>query len=343
VNPPDNLQISFDGGSGSDSAALAPAVYARLPQREMEFLNALREAPPLGSLTVAEERERMRRGQTARFQDYPVEVIEFASAACPVYVIRPREACDELPITFFLHGGGWVLGGLETHTQLLCQLALRSRRAIVFLDYPCAPETRFPDPVNICSEAIEDTFRAAAELGVSAYNFLLAGDSSGGNIALATALAREESGKVAPSGLVLLYPVTDYAMESASCVEFADDPNLSRRAMEWFWDHYLPEVSLRADALASPLRASVESFRHFPPTLIVTCEYDLLRDQGEALAAKLVEAGVEVTAVRWMGALHGFLVTEALLNAPSAQRCVDLVAQYCRRLDDTDKQPKGVS
>lgn len=328
----DHIRIALHGVSDSESEAASAEVYARLPQREREFLDALRDAPPLGSLTVVEERERMRQGQIARFEDYPVEVIKFTSGACPVYVIRPRGACEQLPIMFYCHGGGWVLGGLETHTMLLCQLALRSERAIAFLDYPCAPETRFPGPVRICADAIQDTLRAATELGLCGHDFLLAGDSSGGNVALASVLASAEDGHSSPSGLVLLYPVTDYLMDSASCVQFADDPNLSRKAMEWFWDHYIPEVSLRENALASPLRASTESFRHFPRTLVVTCEYDVLRDQGEALAAKLVKAGVEVTAVRWMGALHGFLVTEALLNTPSAQRCVDFVAQYCRTL-----------
>lgn len=333
----DYIPIAIDGDSGADADVASAPEYARLAQRERDYLRALRNAPPLGSLTVAEERIRMRRGQSARFEDYPVDVISVASVACTVYVIRPCEARGVLPITFYYHGGGWVLGGLETHTMLLCQLALRSGRAIAFLDYPCAPETRFPNLLSVCFDAIQDTLRAAAGLGLSADDFLLAGDSSGGNLALASVLAWGDHGYAAPSGLVLLYPVTDHVMDSASSAEFAKDPNLSKEAMMWFWDHYLPDASLRGDALASPLRASAERFRCFPPTLVVTCEYDVLRDQGEELVAKLVQTGVEVTAVRWMGSLHGFLVTETLLSAPSAQRCVDFIAQYCRTLNNARK------
>jgi acetyl esterase len=200
-------------------------------------------------------------------------------------------------------------------------------------------ETRFPQLVHVCEEAIQDTLRAATKLRLLADDgFVLAGDSSGGNIALSYVLASQRSGHAAPAALVLLYPVTDHAMDSASYIEFADDPNLSRQAMAWFWEQYIPEASLRADALASPLRAGVESFRAFPPTLIVTCEYDVLRDQGEALALELIQADVDVTAVRWLGALHGFLVTEDLLRGPAAQRCLDFVAQYCRRLNGAGRE-----
>jgi len=332
VNSIDHARPVSDGASDVEPGPSTGA-YARLPQRGRKFLEDLRSAPPLGSLTIIEERARMLQGQNASFENYPVELIEVTSAACPVYVIRPRDAHEDLPITFYLHGGGWVLGGLETHTMLLCQLALQSRRAIVFVDYPRAPETQFPKLVHVCEEAIQDTLRVAAELRLLADGFVLAGDSSGGNIALSYILALQRTGHAAPAALVLLYPVTDHAMDSASYIEFADNPNLSRQAMAWFWEQYIPEAPVRDDALASPLRAGVESFHAFPPTLIVTCEYDVLRDQGEALAMKLVQAGVEVTAVRWLGALHGFLVTEDLLSGPAAQRCVDFVAQYCRRLN----------
>lgn len=313
---------------------VAPTKYARLPQHEQEFLDRLRKEPPLGSLSVAEERERMRQGQSSSFSDYLVDVTEFLAEACSVYVIRPREACEDLPITFYLHGGGWVLGSLETHTKLVSELALRSCRAVAFVDYPRAPETRFPSVVNICVAAVQETLRSAAALKLSAENFLLAGDSSGGNLALALTLASQRGDLATAAGLVLLYPVTDCATDSPSYVEFADNSNLSRRAMDWFWEQYLPDVSLRANTLASPLRAVEECLKSFPPTLVVTCEYDVLRDQGEALVAKLVEAGVEATAVRWLGALHGFLVTEELSRTPSAQLCVDLVAKYCQGLTE---------
>ncbi|MFC6644632.1 alpha/beta hydrolase [Granulicella cerasi] len=245
-------------------------------------------------------------------------------------IIRAKHSQSALPITFYFHGGGWVLGSLQTHTMLLCQLALRSGRAIAFVDYPRAPETGYPHIVNHCVAAVTETLANADALNLSTKAFQFGGDSSGGNLAIATLLELKRQKLAAPDALLLLYPVTDHTTDSASYLAFAQNPNLSAETMDWFWAKYLPDAERRAEPLASPLTAPVDVLSGFPRTLIVNCEYDVLRDQGEALAAKLIEAGVEVTAIRWLGALHGFLVTEELLQTPSAQLCVSLLAQYCR-------------
>lgn len=305
--------------------------YSRLSIADRQFLEQLQDAPLLGSLSVAQERERMRNGQLHRLEDFPVRVEEYATSACAVHIIRPLTVDGSLPITFYLHGGGWVLGDLQTHGKLVCELALRSQRAVAFVEFPRAPEHPFPASARACAEAIVETLAAADSLGLNAERFLLAGDSSGANLIMAVVQMMREKQMPQPGGLVLLYPVADCAMNTASYREFGNNRNLSIQTMQWFWNHYLPEQDRRSDVLASPLRAGVETFAGLPPTLIITCEYDVLRDEGEELAAALISAGVSVTAVRWLGALHGFLVTEALAASPMAENCIEFIAQFCRK------------
>jgi acetyl esterase len=308
--------------------------YSRLSPADRAFLERLRGAPALGSLSVEEERKRMRRDQVCVSNNFPVETEVFQTSACPVHIIRPRGVRGgAIPVTFYLHGGGWVLGDLQTHRKMVCELAVQSKRAVVFVEYPRAPEQTFPQPVEACVAAIAEVLSAADSLGLNAARFALAGDSSGGNLALAVVLASQQRGLALPARLVLLYPVTDYATDSPSYRQFTDDLNLGGEAMSWFWGHYLPDTTRRSDVLASPLRADRTALAGFPPTLLITCECDILRDQGESLASSLIEAGVEVTAVRWLGALHNFLITEFLSKSPSAESCMEFIAQYCRNIE----------
>jgi acetyl esterase len=315
------------------SARLDSHDYSRLSPADRAFLERLRGVPALGSLSVEEERERMRRDQLRVLNSFPVEAEVFQTSVCPVHIIRPQGVQGSIPVTFYLHGGGWVLGDLQTHTKMVCELAVQSKRAVVFIEYPRAPEQTFPQPVEACVTAIAEVLSAADLLGLSAMRFALAGDSSGGNLALAVVIASQQRGLALPTRLILLYPVTDYATDSPSYRKFTDDPNLGGEAMSWFWGHYLPDSTQRSDVLASPLRADRSIFAGFPPTLLITCECDILRDQGESLASSLIQAGVEVTAVRWLGALHNFLVTEYLSKSPSAVSCMEFIAQYCRNIE----------
>lgn len=306
--------------------------YSRLSADDRKFLDQLKDVPPLGSLSIQLERDRMLQGQAHTYEDSSVTIEEFATAACPVHIIRPLAAGDTvLPIVFYLHGGGWVLGDLQTHMQLVCKLAERSQCAVAFIDYPRAPEHPFPAPLQACASAVTDILSASGALFLNSQRFLLVGDSSGGNLVMGVAQILRKAELNSSAGLVLLYPVTDHVMDTPSHREFQDNPNLSRHAMEWFWNHYMPDQSMRSNSIASPLRASFNALAGLPPVLIITCEYDILRDEGEQLAALLTGAGVNVTAVRWLGALHGFLVTEQLSASVSAGNCVDFVAQYCKK------------
>ena len=302
--------------------------YSRLSQSDRRFLDELAALPLIGTLSVEGERARMRAGQTTTVAEYPVEVQEYRTSGCPVHLIRPLSVETPLPILFYLHGGGWVLGDLGTHAKLVCELAVQARCVVAFIDYPRAPEHPFPVPLDACITAFTEVLQSAESLGLDKNRFAVGGDSSGGNLVAALILSAIERNLPIPARQVLLYPATDHSSATPSYREFRTNPNLSQSTMKWFWDMYVPEGTSIADQRISPLRASKDAFIRFPPTLIVTCEYDVLRDEGEQFAARLIGAGVDVTVVRWLGSLHGFLVTEPLAMSSSAQACIDLVAQY---------------
>jgi len=326
-------QASIDSESGDVPATpgLSEVTeYARLSLKDVRYLEKLKLEPMLGFLTVEQERERMRRGQTAVLTDFPVHVETFQSSACPVYIIKPLNLAPELPFTFYLHGGGWVLGDIATHTRLVCELALESKAAIAFIEYPRAPEHPFPAALAACETAVKEILENAASLGLNDHRFGFAGDSSGGNLSAALILSALEKCLPLPACQVLLYPAIDHSHATASYKEYEHNPNLSLVTMKWFWDHYLPAPSAGADPLASPLQAPKAELAGFPATLLITCEYDVLRDEGEEFVARLVQAGVEVTAIRWLGSLHGFLVTESLMESSGAKLCIATIARYLR-------------
>lgn len=321
---PQSPDVSRSNGFSTDP-------YPRLSQTDRRFLEELESLPLLGTLSVEEERARMQAGQATAVSEYPVKAQEYSTSVCPVYLVRPEGIQTPAPITFYLHGGGWVLGDLCTHTKLICELAVRTQSVVAFIDYPRAPEHQFPAPLEACITALHEVLQSAELLGLDRNRFVLGGDSSGGNLTAALIVSAIERKLPLPMCQILLYPAINHDWTTPSYKQFSTNPNLSQFTMEWFWDNYLPDKSLTSDPHVSPLHAGEEVFSQFPPTLIVTCEYDVLRDEGEQFAALLTRAGVDVTAVRWLGSLHSFLVTESLSSSVSAQTCIDMVAQHIRR------------
>jgi len=321
-----NFQCSSDGVA----AASIETHYERLSLHDSHYLRKLGEDSPLGVLSIEEERARMRQGQKSRLIDFPVRMETYQTSACPVHIVKPLHAEQGMPVTFYLHGGGWVLGDLATHTRLVCQLAVESQAAIAFIEYPLAPEHPFPASLEACTAAVNEVLDCAGSLGLDPRRFGVAGDSSGGNLAAALMLSAHEERLPIPLCQVLLYPAIDYSCSTNSYKEFGRNPNLSQKTMKWFWENYLSDESIGTNPLASPLRLPAAALAGFPPTLLITCEYDVLRDEGEQFAARLIRAGVDVTAVRWLGSLHGFLVTESLMASASAKACIEMIARYLK-------------
>ncbi len=214
------------------------------------------------------------------------------------------------PVVMYFHGGGWVLGNTQTHDALCRRIAKASGCAVVSVDYAVAPENRFPRALEDCYAATAHIADCAADFGIDATNIAVAGDSAGGNLAAAVTLkARDEAGPSIKLQ-VLIYPVIEPNFETESYIQFAQDHGLSRASMQWFWDQYLGDQS--PDSLAAPSKAG--SHQGLPAAHVITAEYDVLRDEGEAYAHRLRAAGVPTTLKRYDGNLHGFVHFAAMFD-----------------------------
>jgi acetyl esterase len=222
-----------------------------------------------------------------------------------VRVYRPATGEGPLPVVVFFHGGGFVVCTLETHDPYCRALATEARVVVVSVDYRLAPEHKFPAGLEDCFAATEWVLAHAGVLGADGSRVFVAGDSAGGTMAAAVALLLRNKGVMGLAGQILIYPVTaHYDPPTASYLEMADGYGLTRKGMMWFWDHYLNRKDEAFDYRAAPLLAP--SLRGLPRAFVVTAEYDVLRDEGQAYAKRLEEAGVEVTHVFVPGMNHGF-------------------------------------
>lgn len=295
------------------------AMLALLAPEYREYIGRERakDRRALDQLTVAEARQLMRDMQTGGVPHDAVRVSRYPVDNFSVRIVRPAGISGPLPIVVYYHGGGWVLGDFDTHARMIADLATASASAIVFVEYTRAPEAAFPLPLEQCYRALTWVAELGATLGLDPKLIGIAGDSAGGNLAAAVALLAARRGGPQIRLQALLYPVTDCDFSTGSYRDFETGLNLDLAAMQWFWDHYIPDPAVRTQPLAAPLRASLEELRNLPPALVITAGCDVLRDEGEAFARKLALAGVPVTAVRFAGVLHGFMVINEL--APSAQ------------------------
>ena len=237
-------------------------------------------------------------------------------------VVRPVDAEGPLPVVLYIHGAGWVFGNAHTHDRLVRELAVGARAAVVFPEYDLSPEAQYP-------VAIEQNYAVArwivtdgAANGLDAGRIAVAGDSVGGNMSAALTLMAKQRGDVPLVQQVLFYPVTDAAFDTGSYHQFAEGYFLRRDAMQWFWDQYTTDENQRAEITASPLRADTEQLVGLPPALVITAEADVLRDEGEEYAAKLRQAGVPVTAVRYQGIIHDFVMLNALRETHAAEAAI---------------------
>ncbi|MFE5297828.1 alpha/beta hydrolase [Streptomyces sp. NPDC056632] len=239
-------------------------------------------------------------------------------------IVRPAGSTGTLPVVLYIHGAGWVFGNAHTHDRLVRELAVGAHAAVVFPEYDLSPEVRYP-------VAIEQNYAVArwiaaqgADKDLDGGRLAVVGDSVGGNMSAALTLMAKERGDVVLLQQVLFYPVTDASFDTDSYHQFATGYFLRRDGMQWFWDQYTPSEEDRAQITASPLRATTDQLIGLPPALIITGEADVLRDEGEAYAAKLRTAGVAVTAVRVQGVIHDFVMLNTLRPTLGAQTAITL-------------------
>ncbi|MDA3623920.1 alpha/beta hydrolase [Saccharopolyspora sp. WRP15-2] len=300
-----------------------------------EFAKATDNPPFLFQLPPAEGRKVVDEVQSGEV-DKPaideewVTVEGGPTGAVNVRVVKPAGAGGSLPVVFYIHGAGWVFGNAHTHDRLVRELAVGAEAAVVFPEYDLSPEAKYPTAIEQNYAAAQWVFAHGAEKGLDAAKFAAVGDSVGGNMTAALTLMAKERGDVHIGQQVLLYPVTNADFDTPSYHQFAEHYFLAREGMRWFWDQYTDDDSQREEIHASPLRASTDQLKGLPPALVITAEADVLRDEGEAYAAKLREAGVAVTQVRFGGIIHDFMMLNALRSTHAANAAIKLAQDTLR-------------
>jgi acetyl esterase len=296
-----------------DATSTPPFLYELEPAAARKVLEDL-QAQPIDKLPVEEE-----------WVTVPAGVGDVR-----VRIVRPVDAPGMLPVIVYMHGGGWILGSAATHDRLVRELAVGARAALLFVEYPNAPEARYPVAIEQGYATAQWVVREGAAHGLDAARMAVAGESVGGNMAAALTLMAKERGDVTFVQTSMYYPVTDAAMDTASYDEFAEGYYLTRKAMEWFWDAYTTDPAERAEITASPNQATTDELGGLPPTLLLVDEADPLRDEGEAYAAKLRAAGVAVTTVRYDGVVHDFMLLNAMSEARGTRAAVDQAVAFLR-------------
>jgi len=227
-----------------------------------------------------------------------------------------------LPVLVFFHGGGWVVGNIDSHEAMCRHLSNRAECAVLSVDYRMGPEHKFPAAVEDCFAATAWTADNAAALGIDSRRLAVGGDSAGGNLAAVVSLLARDKGAPRISCQVLIYPATDAAMRHDSVARYAEGYVLTRATMRWFYEQYLRTPDDAADWRVSPLLAP--DLSHLPPAYVLTAGYDPLCDEGDAYAARLAAAGVPVTHRRFPGQVHGFVTNGRVIRA--AETALDEVA-----------------
>ncbi|MBK3562431.1 alpha/beta hydrolase [Streptomyces sp. MBT62] len=246
-------------------------------------------------------------------------------------VVRPAGVTGTLPVIIYIHGAGWVFGNAHTHDRLVRELAVGAHAAVVFPEYDLSPEARYPVAIEQNYTVAQWVVQQGATKDLDATRIAVVGDSVGGNMTAALTLMAKERGDVPLVQQVLFYPVTDASFDTASYHQFAEGYFLRRDGMQWFWDQYTTDETERARITASPLRATTEQLTGLPPALVITGEADVLRDEGEAYANKLREAGVPVTAVRFQGIIHDFVMLNALRGTQAAEAAITMAVAVLRK------------
>ncbi|MFQ6395782.1 alpha/beta hydrolase [Nocardia sp. KC 131] len=312
-----------------------------LEQAAQEFVDATSQPPFLYQLAPEEGRKAV-----DSVQDSPIFKPEIdeewitveggPTGSVRVRIVKPRGAAETLPVIIYTHGAGWVFGDAHTHDRLVRDLAVGAHAAVVFPEYDRSPDVRYP-------VANEQSYRVAqwvssqgADKGLDSSRLAVAGDSVGGNMAIALTLMAKQRGDVSFAQQVLFYPVTDANFDTGSYQQFAEGYFLTREGMQWFWDQYTTSEEDRAQITASPLRAATEQLAGLPPALVITGEADVLRDEGEAYAAKLRAAGVPVTQVRYGGIIHDFVMVNSMHDTNAAKAAVAQAVSVLRAALHTD-------
>jgi acetyl esterase/lipase len=302
-----------------------PHGYALEPAAQ-EFCEATSKPPFLFELPPAEGRKAVDDVQNSKIDKPDVDEkwidVDSKHGKVPARILKPKGAKGTLPVVFYTHGAGWVFGDAHTHDRLVRDLCVGTGAAVVFPEYTRAPDAQYPTQNEQSYAVAQWVVKNGASEGLDGSRMVISGDSVGGNMAIVLNLLALERGDVKFRGAALFYPVTHANFDTGSYKEFASGYFLARDGMKWFWDQYIPDTGKREEPTASPLNADAKVLARFPPTLVITAECDVLRDEGEAFAAKLRKAGAPVTAVRYGGIIHDFVMVNSLHDTHASKAAV---------------------
>lgn len=309
-----NRYLEPEAQAMADATANPPYFYEMTPDEARKVLDDV-QAQPIDMPGIDE-----------KWIDVPAEV-----GAVRARIVKPVGSSTPLPAVLYVHGGGWVLGNAGTHDRLVRDLATGVNAAVVFVEYDRSPEARYPVAIEQAYATAQWIVAHGAEEGIRPDRIAVAGDSVGGNMAAALTIMAKQRGDVSFCHQSLYYPVTDAGQDTDSYVEFADGPFLLAKSMAWFWDAYLPDESRRSEITASPLRATLDELAGLPEAFVVVDENDVLRDEGEAYARRLAEAGVRTTTVRYNGTIHDFMMLNPLRSSAASTGAVEQAVHILRK------------
>ncbi|MEU6069738.1 MULTISPECIES: alpha/beta hydrolase [Streptomyces] len=295
--PPPTPQLEPAAKELVDATAPHPRIYEVPPDQGRDILAGLQTGEGVEKPPIDEDWVSVDAGQWGTVR---------------ARIVKPKGADGPLPVILYIHGAGWVFGDENTHDRFVRELAVGADAAAVFPVYDRAPEAKYPTQNEQNYAVAQWVVAHGADHGLDSSRLAVCGDSVGGNMSAVLAQMAKDRGDVRLAAQVLLYPVTDANFDTPSYLQFAEGYYLTRDGMMWFWDQYTTDDSQRRERYAAPLLASLDDLKDLPPAVVVTDEADVLRDEGEAYAARLREAGVPVTAVRVLGMVHDFLMLDSL-------------------------------
>lgn len=298
------------------------------------FLDNLVVDKPLYEMTSDEARDFLVGVQQRDYVNLPAFVEDFSIFSenvgdISIRLVKPEELKNEvLPLVIYCHGGGWVVGDADVYDMTIKTIAKYSKSAVAFVNYSRSPEYKYPVALNQIYETVKYFTKNGINYGINSQKIAIVGDSAGGNLANAVALRLKNDGNNCLSFLGLIYPVCDTDMNTKSYGEYKDGPWLSKKSMEYFFEAYLKNKEEKKDIFVSPLKAEIDELVGLPETLIVTAENDVLRDEGEEYARKLIEADVNVACIRVNNTIHDFMMLNILRESMATHATYKVLCRF---------------
>ena len=321
---------------------MSKSLYSELEHNTRAFLDNLRQkgGPPIYTLSPSDARAVLSGLQASiQVKKLPADIenrnipSSTDGKDISITIVRPPNSSNEtLPVVMFFHGGGWILGGFDTHDRLVRELANGIHAAIVFVNYTPSPEAKYPVSLEQAYAAAKWVAQNGQTIHVDSTRLAVVGDSVGGNMAAAFTLLAKQRGGPKIDFQVLFYPVTDASFDTSSYMKYQEGYWLTREAMKWFWDNYTSNQTNRKEPTVSPLQASIDQLEGLPPALVINGENDVLCDEGEAYARKLLEADVRVTAVRYHGTIHDFVMLNAITDDPAPRAAIEQASHMLKKV-----------